>query len=109
MKRKHGLAPRVRWLGRMTGLAIVLFVVVVLCIQFAQRIGQNYGLVHELARTQRDIRNLHERDQAEIREIRRLHTVEGVVPYIYRRLRMVRPGQTLIYLVPSPGAPSPGP
>jgi hypothetical protein len=93
----------------MAGVALALFVGGVLCAQFVQRIGQNYALVHELARTRQDIRLLRAQDQAELREIRRLHTSEGVVPYIYRRLRMVRPGQTLIYLVPSPGAPSPGP
>lgn len=98
----RGLWLRIRWLGRMAGVVLVLFVAGALSAQFAQRITQNYALVHELAQTRQNIRLLRGREQADLREIHRLHTAEGVVPYIYRRLRMVRPGQTLIYLVPSP-------
>lgn len=103
MARGRRLPAQLRWLGRMIALGLGLFVAGIILVQIVQRVEQNYALANELARTQNDIRTLRARDAAEVREIRRLRTAEGVVPYIYRRLRMVRPGQTLIYLVPSPG------
>lgn len=99
----RSLPAPIRWLGRMLGLAVCAFIVAAIGLQFVQYIARDYALSREMARTERDIHALQARNAAERREIRRLHTSEGVVPYIYSRLRMVRPGQTLIYLVPSPG------
>jgi cell division protein FtsB len=103
--RKNAL---VRALGRIAGTFVVAAVIVLGSFDFAQRIEQNVALAHELARTEHDIRALRIRRAEEMREIRRLQQPDGVVPYIYRRLRMVKPGQTLIYLVPAP-SPSPQP
>ncbi len=99
--RKNAL---VRVLGRITGTLLVTAVVVLGSLDFAQRIEQNVALAHELARTEHDIRVLRVRRAEETREVRRLQQPDGVVPYIYRRLRMVKPGQTLIYLVPPPSS-----
>jgi cell division protein FtsB len=93
---------RLRQAWRITGVLAVLALGGMLAAQFVKHIEQNIALSHELARVQQDIHNLRERDAADEREILRLHTSEGVVPYIHERLRMVRPGQTLIYVVPAP-------
>lgn len=94
--------PRVRQIGRILGATFCAFIVAMVMLQFAQRISRDIALSRELARTQRDIQLLHQRNAEDVREIHRLRTENGVVPYIYRRLRMVRPGQTMIYVVPSP-------
>lgn len=97
-------SPVLRLLGRVAFAIVICAVLVFGSLDFAQRIGQNLALGHELATTQHDIRALEARRAEQVREIRRLRKPEGVVPYIYRRLRMVKPGQTLIYLVPAPSA-----
>ncbi len=103
MKRRH-LSPVLRLAGRILLALAICAVVVLSSMEFAQRIGQNLALARELSHSQRDVRMLVARRDQQLREIRRLQRPEGVVPYIYRRLRMVRPGQTLIYLVPTPAA-----
>jgi cell division protein FtsB len=94
--------PRLRQIGRIIAAAFLAFIVVMVVLQFAERIARDVALSRELARTEHDIQALHQRSAQDLREIRRLRTSNGVVPYIYRRLRMVRPGQTMIYVVPSP-------
>lgn len=96
--------PLLRFAWRVAATVVICAVLVFGSLEFAQRIGQNLALANELARTQHDIRALHARRSEQIREIHRLQYDEGVVPYIYRRLRMVKPGETLIYLVPTPSA-----
>lgn len=99
---RRNYMPRLRQIGRIAGAVFGAFIVAMVMLQFAERIARDVALSRELARTQRDIQALHRRGAHDVREIRRLRTESGVVPYIYRRLRMVRPGQTLIYVVPSP-------
>lgn len=99
--------PRVLLVAERMVLTLALCAGVALVgLAFAQRIEQNIALRHDLTLTRRDVRALRTRRAEETREVRRLQHPQGAVPYIYRRLRMVRPGQTLIYLVPTP---SPGP
>jgi cell division protein FtsB len=99
---RRSYMPRLRQIGRILGAAFVAFIVAIVMLQFAERISRDVALSRELARTDRDIQALHQRSAQDMREIHRLRTEDGVVPYIYRRLRMVRPGQTMIYVVPSP-------
>lgn len=105
MARRRGRpSPLLRLAGRVAltiaGCALLAFG----SMEFAQRIGQNLALAQELSRSQHDIRALDARKAEQLREMRRLQRPEGLVPYIYHRLRMVKPGQTLIYLVPAPSA-----
>ncbi len=101
-RRSRRTSPLLRFLGRVVVTIGICFAITVLSIAFAHRLQQNLALARELASTQHDIRALRLRRAEETREVRRLQTSQGVVPYIYRRLRMVKPGQTLIYLVPEP-------
>lgn len=102
MARRRTRTPAlVRFAGRVAMTLGACAVLVVGSMEFAQRIEQNLALAHELAGTQHDIRALDARRAEQGREILRLQHADGVVPYIYRRLRMVKPGQTLIYLVPA--------
>lgn len=103
-RRRTRSSVLLRFLGRVAMTVGACALLVVGSMEFAQRIEQNLALAHELARTQHDIRALDARSAEQVREIRRLQHPDGVVPYIYRRLRMVKPGQTLIYLVPAPSA-----
>ncbi len=100
--RRRRVPPILRFAGRLCATLGAFAVIVFGSIAFAQRIEQNVTLARELARTQHDIRALRIRQTEQQREIGRLQQPEGAVPYIYRRLRMVKPGQTLIYLVPAP-------
>ncbi len=103
MPRRRGrVPPIVRLAGRVCATLGLFAFVAFGSLGFAQRIEQNVALARELARTQHDIRALRIRQAEQLREMGRLQQPDGVVPYIYRRLRMVRPGQTLIYLVPAP-------
>lgn len=106
--RSRRTPPLLRFASRVAMTLGACFIITVLSLAFAHRLEQNFALAHELAATQHDIRALRMRSAEEARDVRRLQTSEGVVPYIYRRLRMVRPGQTLIYLVPAP-SPSANP
>jgi hypothetical protein len=99
---RRSYMPRLRQIGRILGAAFLAFIAVMVMLQFAERISRDVALWRELARTQRDIQTLHQRSARDLREIGRLRTESGSVPYIYRRLRMVRPGQTMIYVIASP-------
>ena len=103
---RRGSTHVVRFAGRIAAACGILAVVIFSGVEFAQRIEQNVALERELDRTQADIHTLGTRRAEEVREIHRLARPDGVVPYIYHRLRMVRPGQTLIYLVPA-ASPTP--
>lgn len=103
-RRKTRSSVLVRFAGRVAMTIAACAILVVGSMEFAQRIEQNLALAHELSRTQHDIRALAARRAEQAREIHRLQRPDGVVPYIYRRLRMVRPGQTLIYIVPAPSS-----
>lgn len=105
-RRSRRMPPLLRFACRVAAALGACFVLTVLSIAFAQRIQQNFALARELSSTEHDIGALQLRRAEETREVRRLQTPEGVVPYIYRRLRMVKPGQTLIYLVPEPSPPA---
>jgi hypothetical protein len=105
MARRRGRSsPLLRLAGRIALTVVACAVLAFGSMEFAQRIGQNLALAQELARSQHDIRALHARKAEQLREMRRMQRPEGLVPYIYRRMRMVKPGQTLIYLVPAPSA-----
>lgn len=101
--RRH-MPPVLRLATRVAGAFVVCTVLVLGSREFVERIGQNIALARELARTQHDVRSLQARRAEDVREIQRLQQPDGVVPYIYRRLRMVKPGQTLIYVVPAASA-----
>ncbi|HEY9086265.1 MAG TPA: hypothetical protein VIN40_10090 [Candidatus Tyrphobacter sp.] len=107
-RRSRRTAPLLRFVLRVAMTLGGCFVISVLSIAFAHRLHENFALARELASTEHAIRALRVQRAEETREVRRLQTSEGVVPYIYRRLRMVKPGQTLIYLVPAP-SPSANP
>ena len=92
----------VRFAWRVTLTAVICAALVFGSLEFAQRIGQNLALASELSHAQRDIAALQAHRAEQAREIRRLQHDEGAVPYIYSRLRMVRPGQTLVYIVAAP-------
>lgn len=102
MARRGRSSPVLRLAGRIALTGAFCAVLAFGSMEFAQRIGQNLALAQELSRSQHDIRALRTRRAQQLREMRRLQQPEGLVPYIYRRLRMVKPGQTLIYLVPAP-------
>lgn len=105
-RRRSRVPPVLRVAMRLAGTLAACALIALGTREFVMRIGQNIALAHELARTQHDIRVLELRRAEDAREIHRLAQPQGAVPYIYRRLRMVRPGQTLIYVVRSP-APDP--
>jgi cell division protein FtsB len=99
-------SPVVRLARRVAGALALVAVVALGAIAFAGRIEQNVALSHELAQAQHEVHDLRVRRAEETRDIRRLRGPDGVVPYIYRRLRMVKPGETLIYVVtPAPSSP----
>lgn len=102
--RRAHVSPVLRLAGRVAALLAFCTVVAFGSMAFAQRIGEDLRLTHELARTRHDVRALEIRRAEQVREIHRLAQPQGVVPYIYQRLRMVKPGQTLIYLVPAPSS-----
>ena len=99
-RRRARVHPVLRLAGRLCATLGAFTVLIFGSIGFAQRIEQDLALTSELSRTQHDIRALRLQQAQQVREIHRVQQPEGVVPYIYRRLRMVRPGQTLIYFVP---------
>ncbi|MGH7738094.1 MAG: FtsB family cell division protein [Candidatus Tyrphobacter sp.] len=102
MARAQRTPPAVRLAWRIAGAIVVCLVLAFGSLEFAQRIGQNVALSRELARTNAELRALRARRDEQFREIARLHERSGLVPYIHRRLRMVEPGQTLVYVVPAP-------
>jgi cell division protein FtsB len=105
-RRRSRVPPLLRLAMRVAGTLAACTVIALGTREFVVRIGENIALARELARTQHDVRSLQAQRAEDAREIRRLQQPQGVVPYIYRRLRMVRPGQTLIYVV---GTPTPDP
>ncbi len=105
-RRRTRVPPVLRFAGRLCATLGAATILVFGSLGFSQRIEQNLALQRELARTQHDIRALRMQEAQQLREIRRVQQPQGLVPYIYRRLRMVKPGQTLIYLVPH-SAPTP--
>lgn len=109
MARRGRVHPILRLTGRVLMTMGLCAVAVFMGIAFTQRIQENFMLDHDLVAAQRDVRSLHVQHAAELREIRRLQNPEGAVPFIYQRLRMVRPGQTLIFLDSPAPSPSPTP
>ena len=88
----------IRLLQRLLMASVGIVVTVLVSIQFARIIRQNVAMADSLTAVQRDVAMLHARERKDERQIRRLLTPQGAVPEIHQRLRLVEPGQALIYL-----------
>ena len=98
----HGLGGgdvRVLRLCTAVGAAAVAFAVLALIvIQCARLVQRNVALTRELAVVKSEVGDLQRKRAEQQRTIRRLHDPLGAVPEIHQRLRLVRPGETIIYV-----------
>jgi cell division protein FtsB len=98
--------PIFRVAGRALTAAFVLLLATLIVIQYGRAIHENIVAVRQLHALRADIAALQQQRDAQVRQIRRLSDPQGVLPEIHDRLRLVRPGEVLIFVSP---APSPHP
>lgn len=98
--------PLFRVAGRALTAAFVLLLVALIVIQYGRAVHENIVAVHQLHTLRADIAALQQRRDEQLRQIHRLSDPQGALPEIHDRLRLVRPGEVLIFVSP---APSPNP
>ena len=92
--------------GRTLTAAFLLLLATLIIIQYARAIRENVIAVRQLHALHADIAALERQRSDQLRQIRRLSDPQGALPEIHDRLRLVRPGEVLIFVSP---APSPNP
>lgn len=98
--------PHFRVAGRALTVAFLLLLTTLITIQYARAIRENIVAVRQLRGLRNDIAALEHQRSEQLRQIRRLSDPQGALPEIHDRLRLVRPGEVLIFVSP---APSPNP
>ena len=93
-----------RFAGRFTAVSVALLVIFLVGVQFARAIDQNVAMARDLSSIRTDISGLERRRAEQRRELVRLQDPDGAVPEIHDRLRMVKPGEVMIFLTPAPDA-----
>jgi len=97
-----------RSIGRVILVLTVMTFTTIVGIQYARIAERNVALAHYLAQVNHDIEGLKAGREDREREIRRLEDPKGAIPEIHDRLRLVAPGEQIIYLkgqTPAPEAP----
>jgi hypothetical protein len=102
MRRQRANAGILRLLGRLLFSVVALVVFILVSVQFARIVNENMAMARTLSSTDSDVATLREHQRRAQRELRRLLDPEGAVPDIHERLRLVRSGEAIIYLQPSP-------
>jgi cell division protein FtsB len=97
----------VRALGRLGIVGVALIVLSGIGVQYAQVVGRNVALAHQLHDTEHDIVTLKAREAQQRREIRRLSDPRGAIPEIHDRLHLVGDKEAIIYLKHGRAAPPP--
>lgn len=69
-------------------------------LQFAHVINENIAMASSLSSVQDEIAQLRAHRHHQELQIRRLNDLEGAVPEIHDRLRLVRPDEELIFVKP---------
>lgn len=69
-------------------------------LQFAHIINENIAMASSLSSVQDEIAQLRVRRRHQELEIRRLNDIDGTVPEIHDRLRLVGPDEELIFVKP---------
>jgi len=105
MTRRRGAAARVRLFSRLIFGAVVVVVFTLVSIQFARIVNENIAMAQSLSAVRQDVAMLRRHKRAQERELRRLLDPEGAVPDIHDRLRLVRPGEEIIYVKQAPQKP----
>jgi cell division protein FtsB len=104
VKRRSRASLLLRFAGRLGMTAVALLIFALIGIQFARVIRENVALAGDLSSTEGDISALQARRDWQLREVRRLEDPEGAVPAIHDRLKLVRPGESIIFVSPAPSA-----
>jgi cell division protein FtsB len=97
--------------GRLLVLAVAVAGAAFVAPQFERIVARNLDVSRELSAARGQVADLHAKEQQQQRTIERLSDPEGAVPAIHERLRLVGPGEELIYLQqprPRPAATSEG-
>jgi len=87
-----------RVLGRIGVVGVGTIVLSLIGVQYAQVIGRNAALAHQLHAVEHDVVDLKARRAQQQREIRRLSDPQGAVPEIHDRLHLVGDHEAIIYL-----------
>jgi len=93
-----------RLAGRLAAAVVAILVILLVGVQFARAIGENVAMAQELTSIRTDIGVLQKRRLKQQRELRRLRDLEGAVPEIHDRLRLVRPNEAIIFVSPAPSS-----
>ncbi len=94
--------PHFRVAGRALTAAFVLLLATLVIVQYARAIHQNIVAARQLHALHADIAALQHQRSEQLRQIRRLSDPQGVMPEIHDRLRLVRPGEVVIFVSPAP-------
>jgi cell division protein FtsB len=98
--------PVARVAGRALTAAFLLLLATLIIIQYARAFHENLVAMRQLHALRSDIAALQRERSEQLREIRRLSDPSGVLPEIHDRLRLVKPGEVVIFVSPAP-SPSP--
>jgi hypothetical protein len=91
-----------RLLGRLTVACVAIVLAAFVGMQYAQIIGKNVALAHELSGVTNDVAALKAKRAYQQATIVRLSDPHGVIPEIHDRLRLAAPKEAIVYLKKAP-------